>query len=82
MRKVWTVLGLVSLLTVAAQPAWGKCTPLINEGREILAKANLPADEAGKAKGLLDEATKLRDGGDHTNGVIKANEALKILKKK
>jgi hypothetical protein len=81
MRKIWTVLGLVSLLTVATQPAWAKCGGLIREGQELLAKANLPADDAGKAKELLDEALKFNKAGDHTNGVIKANDALKILKK-
>ena len=81
MRKIWAVLGLVSLLTVAAQPAWAKCGGLIREGQELLAKANLPADEAGKIKGLLDEAQKFLDAKDHTNGPIKANEALKLLKK-
>lgn len=80
--KVWILLVAVSLLILSAQPAWAKCTPLINEGRELLTKANLPEDEAGKVKGLLDEAQKLRDGGDHANGVVKANEALKLLKKK
>ena len=82
MRKIWTVLGAVSLLTVLAQPAWAKCTSLIREGRELLSKASLPADEAGKAKGLLDEAQKFRDSGDHDNGFKKVTEALNLLKKK
>ena len=81
MKRTGTFLAAVALLILPAQLTWAKCTPLINEGRELLSKANLPADEATKIKGLLDEAQKYRDSGDHTNGVIKANEALKLLKK-
>ena len=81
MRKIWIVLGAVTLLSMPAQLTWANCTPLINEGRQLLSKANLPADESAKIKGLLDEAQKYRDSGDHTNGAIKANEALNLLKK-
>jgi hypothetical protein len=35
-----------------------------------------------KAKGLLDEAQKNLDAGDHGSGVKNANAALDILKKK
>ena len=82
MKRIWVLLGAVSLLVLSFQPTWAKCTPLINEGRELLSKANLPADESTKIKGLLDDAQKYRDSGDHANGVVKANEALKLLKTK
>ena len=81
MRKIWTVLGAVSLLTVLAQPLWAKCGPLIKEGRELLKTAKLAKEDEDKAKALLDEAQKFLDAKDHTNGPIKANEALKLLKK-
>ena len=58
MKRTGTFLAAVALLILPAQLTWAKCTPLINEGRELLSKANLPADEATKIKGLLDEAQK------------------------
>ena len=82
MKRIWVLLGVVSLLVLSFQPTWAKCTPLINEGRDLLSKSSLPADETSKIKGLLDEAQKFRDSGDHANGVVKANEALKLLKTK
>lgn len=82
MKRIWILLGVVTLLLLPAQLTWAKCTPLINEGRELLSKASLPADESNKIKTLLDEAAQSRDAGDHATGVKKATEALNILKKK
>ncbi len=82
MKRVWILLGAVSLLVLPAQMTWAKCTPLIREGRELLTKANLPADEASRIKALLDESQKFRDAGNHVDGVKKASEALNLLKKK
>ncbi len=82
MKRTWTLLLVVSLLILPVQGALAKCTPLINEGRELLSKANLPKDQANKIKALLDEAAQFRDSGDHVNGVKKANEALNLLKNK
>lgn len=82
MKRFLSILGLASLLIFSVQPVWARCTPLINEGREFLSKTNLPADQAGKIKRLLDEAQKFRDSGDHTNGFKKASEALDLLKKR
>ncbi len=55
---------------------------MVNEGRDLLAKVNLPAGEAKKIKALLDEAQKLHDEGSHGESVKKGNEALDLLKKK
>ena len=82
MKKIFLSVAALSFLLVVSQPVRAKCTPLINEGRDLLSKASLPADESNKVKTLLDEAAQSRDAGDHATGVKKANEALNLLKKK
>jgi hypothetical protein len=83
MRKMWTVLGLVSLLTVAAQPAWaGTCPKLIKEGKDLLASSKLGKADQDKVKALLDESQKFHDARNHGDAIKKANEALDLLKKK
>lgn len=82
MRKILFIVTAFSLLILSAQPIWARCAPLIKEGRELLGATKVSKAEQDKAKGLLDEAQKNLDAGDHTNGVKNANAALDILKKK
>ena len=82
MRKIFFLMTAFSLLILSAQPLWARCAPLIKEGRELLGKTQASKADQDKAKGLLDEAQKFLDAGNHVDGVKKANEALDILKKK
>ena len=82
MKKMAFVFAFAGLLILSAQPVWPRCAPLITEGRELLGKVKLAKADENKAKGLLDEAQKFLDAGNHVDGVKKANEALDILKKK
>ena len=82
MKRIGSLLVAASFLFLPVQGALAKCTPLINEGHQLLSKANLPKDQASKIKALLDEAAQFRDSGDHATGAKKANEALDLLKKK
>lgn len=81
MKKIALLLAFAGLF-LSAQPVWPRCAPLIKEGRELLGKVKPAKVDADKAKGLLDEAQKNLDAGDHTNGVKNASAALDILKKK
>jgi hypothetical protein len=82
MKKLAFVTAVFSLLILSAQPILARCAPLIQEGRELLGKTQASKADQDKAKGLLDQAQKNLDAGDHTNGVKNANAALDILKKK
>jgi hypothetical protein len=82
MKKITFVTAVFSLLILSAQPILARCAPLIQEGRELLGKTQASKADQDKAKGLLDQAQKNLDAGDHTNGVKNANAALDILKKK
>ena len=82
MKKIALMLAFAGLLILSAQPVWPRCAPLIREGRELLGQVKLAKADEDKAKGLLDEAQKNLDAGDHTSGVKNANAALDILKKK
>lgn len=82
MKRMESLLAAVGLLFLLVQPVWARCAPLIKEGRETLAKTKLAKADEDKVKGLLDEAQKSLDAGDHNNGVQKANAALDLLKKK
>jgi hypothetical protein len=81
MKKITLLLAFAGLLTLSAQPVWPRCAPLIREGRELLGKVKVAKADEDKAKGLLDEAQKFLDAGNHVDGVKKANEALGLLKK-
>jgi hypothetical protein len=82
MKKIALLLAFAGLLIFSAQPLWARCAPLIKEGRELLGKTQVSKADQDKAKGLLDEAQKNLDAGDHGSGVKNANSALDILKKK
>ncbi len=83
MRRVGSLLGVISLLLLFVQPAWARtCPKLIKEGKDLLASAKLSKANEDKVKALLDESQKLHDGGSHGDSVKKANEALDLLKKK
>ena len=82
MKKTAFVAVALSLLILSAQPILARCGPLIREGRELLGTTKVAKADQDNAKGLLDEAQKNLDGGDHTNGVKNATAALDILKKK
>ena len=82
MRKIFFLMTAFSLLILSAQPLWARCAPLIKEGRELLGKTQASKADQDKAKGLLDDAQKNLDAGDHTSGVKNANSALDLLKKK
>ena len=82
MKKVWLFVIAVTFLIASYGSVWARCAPLIREGRELLGTTQVSKADQDKAKGLLDEAQKNLDAGDHTNGVKNANAALDILKKK
>jgi hypothetical protein len=82
MKKIFFVMTALSLLILSAQPTWARCAPLIKEGRELMSTTKASKADQDKAKGLLDEAQKNLDAGDHGSGVKNANAALDILKKK
>lgn len=83
MKRVWSLLGVVSLLILSVQPVLARtCPTLIKEGKELLATAKLSKANENKVKALLDESQKLHDAGSHGDSVKKANEALDLLKKK
>lgn len=82
MKKSVFAIAALSLIIFAAPATWARCAPLIKEGRELLGTTKVPKADQDKAKGLLDEAQKNLDAGDHTSGVKNANAALDILKKK
>ena len=82
MKKIAFVAAALSLLILSAQPILARCAPMIKEGRELLGTTKVAKADQDKAKGLLDEAQKNLDAGDHTNGVKNATAALDILKKK
>ena len=82
MKKIAFVAAALSLLILSAQPILARCAPLIREGRELLGTTQASKADQDKAKGLLDEAQKNLDAGDHGNGVKNATAALDILKKK
>jgi hypothetical protein len=81
MKKIFTLMIFAAFLAASA-PAFARCAPLIKEGRELLGTTKVSKADQDKARGLLDEAQKNLDAGDHTNGVKNANAALDILKKK
>ena len=74
MKKIALLLAFAGLF-LSAQPVWSRCAPLIKEGRELLGKVKPAKVDGDKAKGLLDEAQKFLDAGNHVDGVKKANEA-------
>jgi len=82
MKKIFYLAIASMIVILSAQPIWAKCAPLIKEGRELMSTTKASKADQDKAKGLLDEAQKNLDAGDHTNGVKNANAALDILKKK
>jgi hypothetical protein len=82
MKKITLLLAFAGLLILSAQPILARCAPLIQEGRELLGKTQVSKADQDKAKGLLDEAQKSLDAGDHNSGVKNATAALDILKKK
>jgi hypothetical protein len=82
MKKMVLLIAALSLLTLSAPSVWARCAPLIKEGRELLGTTKASKADQDKAKGLLDEAQKNLDAGDHGNGVKNATAALDILKKK
>jgi hypothetical protein len=82
MKKVWTFVAVVGFLIASYGSVSARCAPLIKEGRELLTTAKVSKADQDKAKGLLDEAQKNLDAGDHTSGVKNANAALDLLKKK
>lgn len=82
MRRALSLVGLLGLMILFAQPLWARCAPLIKEGRELLGTTKLGKADQDKVKALLDEAQKYLDAGDHKNGVPTANKALDLLKKK
>jgi hypothetical protein len=81
MKKIALLLAFAGLF-LSAQPILARCAPLIKEGRELLGTSQASKADQDKAKGLLDQAQKSLDAGDHTNGVKNATAALDILKKK
>ncbi len=79
MKRALAVVTCLSLVMLF-QPAWSfECPSLVQEGRDLLAKASLSSKEAGEIKALLDGALKLHDEGQHADAVEKANQALKLL---
>lgn len=82
MKKIFFAMAALSLLILLAQPTWARCAPLIKEGRDLMSTTKASKADQDKAKGLLDEAQKNLDAGDHGSGVKNANAALDILKKK
>ena len=82
MKTTTVLMTALSLLILSAQQILARCAPLIKEGRELLGKTQAAKTDQDKAKGLLDEAQKNLDAGDHSNGVKNATAALDILKKK
>ena len=82
MKKVLTFIVVASFLAASYGVVFARCAPLIKEGRELLSTTKALKADQDKAKGLLDEAQKNLDAGDHTNGVKNATAALDILKKK
>jgi len=82
MKKIFYLAIAFVLVLLSAQPTWAKCAPLIKDGRELMGTTKASKADQDKAKGLLDEAQKNLDAGDHANGVKNANAALDILKKK
>lgn len=81
MKKIWTFVAIASLVIVSYGTVFARCAPLIKEGRELLNTTKVAKADQDKARGLLDQAQKNLDAGDHTNGVKNANAALEILKK-
>jgi hypothetical protein len=82
MKKTVFMAIALSLSILSAQPILARCAPLIQEGRELLGKTQASRVDQDKAKGLIDQAQKNLDAGDHANGVKNANAALDFLKKK
>jgi hypothetical protein len=82
MKKIFFAMAALSLLILSPRPTWARCAPLIKEGREFMSTTKASKADQDKAKGLLDEAQKNLDAGDHGSGVKNANAALDILKKK
>jgi hypothetical protein len=82
MKKFLVAIMAAALLVGSYGAVFARCAPLIKEGRELLGTTKVSKADQDKARGLLDEAQKNLDAGDHTNGVKNANAALDILKKK
>jgi len=84
MKKFSSVIFAAAIAIITSVwPAFGNsCPTLIQEGRDLLAKANYSKTEAAKITSLLDESEKLHNSGDHAASVKKANEALSLLKRK
>jgi hypothetical protein len=82
MKKLglYVFVAIISFLPIRPVLA-STCPRLVREGRDLLAKANLPADQSKKISALLDESSKLHGAGNHGDAMAKANEALAILKK-
>jgi hypothetical protein len=82
MKNVWMLAGVISYVALTHQPLGAKCVPLIKEVREQLSAAHLSKSDETKVKALLEEADKLSEANNHKEGIQKANEALRIIKKK
>lgn len=84
MKKLSSAIFAAAILMITSVgPVFANsCPTLIQEGRDLLAKANYSKAEAAKIAALLDESDKLHNSGDHSASVKKANEALTLLKKK
>lgn len=84
MKKLSHVIfaAAVAMIATIGPASANSCPTLIQEGRDLLSKANYSKTEAAKITALLDESEKLHNSGDHGASVRKANEALLLLKKK
>jgi len=79
MKNALAAVACLSLVMIF-QPAWTfECPSLVQEGRDLLAKAGLSSKKISEIKALLDGALKLHEEGEHADAVEKANQALKLL---
>jgi hypothetical protein len=80
MRTLFTAMALAGALATAATPALASnCPVVIKQGRDAAAKLNANDPKVKEALAKLDAAQKLHDGGQHTDSLKTANEALDLL---
>ena len=83
MKRIAALCAAFALMLVAAPAFARECPARIKDAKAAIEKAengkSKPADVITKAKGLVDQAQKEHDGGQHGDSTAHAKEALSLV---
>ncbi len=83
MKRIAALVVMFGFLAMAAPAFARECPARIKDAKAAIEKAeqakSKPADVINKAKGLVDQAMKEHDSGQHGDSVAHAKEALGLV---